>query len=360
MMRASDMSHQRFGEIRSLLHQHEPSAELWHRLTQLLWGWRNHLPEEMMASYCNGVLSDWPDMLRTLPKAWLKAILRGENPPIASICRHVPLGNKQITPEKLASLCSASHLASITRLDLSSNRLASRFKEIGWLDTLATAPFLCSLTHLRLGSCWLDETALARLATIEMPSLRLLDLSSNLKLSALPHFSARFFGSATIEVLELGWNLTSEAANRRYDYYREGPELYTDYLRPRHLVEALPHFPALKELNLYRSSCEPDFILDHEALFSRLDTLHIGADFANAEWVEAIEKSLALRSIRALHLSRLTSELIGPTIDALIEMKQTPGCKLSVLGLPFAGINHLDAHPEKRERLGELEIVQVE
>lgn len=354
------MSHQRFGEIRSLLHQHAPSEELWNRLTQLLWGWRDLLPEEMMASYSNGVLSDWPDALRILPKAWLRAILRGEDHALFSICRHLPLSNKQITREKLATICATGHLAPLTMLDLSSNRMATKFNDLDWLETLSTAPFLCALTHLRLGHCWLDAAALSKLATLDMPALRLLDLSSNMRLNNLPHFFEHFSARDTIEVLELGWDLTSEAANRRYDYYREGPELYSDYLRPSHLVQAIHHLPALRELNLYRSSCGPEFIIENETLLCQLDTLHVGVEFDNEAWCQAIRESIALRELRALYLSHLSHDRMAATVDALIDMKHQQGCKLEVLGLPFYCINHLRAYPSKGAMLEGVEIVQVD
>ena len=61
----------RFGELRSLLHQHQrPDTSVWEALCALLEGWPEPGKSERALPYARAQMGQWPDEARVTPRGW--------------------------------------------------------------------------------------------------------------------------------------------------------------------------------------------------------------------------------------------------------------------------------------------------
>lgn len=161
------MTHaQRFGELRSLLHE-TPTPAAWDSLCALLDPWPLHELTQQALPYAIDHLKGWPDALRICPPQWV-ASLRDQRPhPALAIIR--VLDDPRCFNATLAGL--AQHPLPITSL-----RVRGQVDLQGARE-LAAWPSLSQLTSLDVASCRITNDGAAALAPRLGPALRHLNLS---------------------------------------------------------------------------------------------------------------------------------------------------------------------------------------
>ncbi len=337
------MNDQRFGEIRSLLHSNPPSEQLWKQLTSLLWGWRNLLPAEMMASYCESHMSDWPDDLRTISKGWLKAILRGDDNPLFSLARTLHIKNKQINQDKLSTIAACRSLSKLSSIDLSSNRLVNTVDDDHlWIEDLKQAPFLDTLEHLYLHMCSLNADAIERLSEVNLQNLKSLELDYNFQIIGLLTFFKSAHAPRSLEHLSLLGNVNYPETDTHHNT-GTNVDRRRHYLRPNHLEDLLESIPTLRSLDLTMCKFDP-LPLARQHHLAKLQKLSISIDFSQNTWLKLIQDPSHLPELHELHIrytgySQLDLDELWSVLEQRIHTSE-----LTHIALPQHALTHIKPH----------------
>ncbi len=328
------MSSERFGEIRSLLHTNTPSEELWKRLTGLLWGWRNLLPQEVMAEYCNDLLEPWPDHLRVLPKAWLKAALRGEEHPLFLLCRAMFLANRHIDLGKLESLLGNATLERISVLDLSNNDFAKNpSTRTAWTAVLGQSKMLANLRHIGLRESYVLPETLEALASFDLRTLRSLDLTWNYRLDLLPDYLQTPLAPEQLDYLGLH-HVVEEPRD-----YHGGPLSISpkERLTPDQLPKLLTQ-NRIAHLDLTGCRFHPQ-VFETPSILSHTRTLSITINEFDPHWIAWLRTN-NLGSLETLRIMGMNYAHIGSLLESIHSRVTQDDTNLKRMTLPRAMMHY--------------------
>lgn len=316
------MTHQeRFGELRSVLHQ-PPSPAVWDQLCDLLDGWHRADLVQTALPYAQDHLRSWPDALRVCPLAWIDS-LRQRKP-------HPALPLVRVVNDPHAFNATLSGLAE-QPLPLTALRARGYIDHQG-VQALARWPSLAGLEMLDLSRCRISSGAVA-LADGLGPALRQLYLSHCALGDDALQAIVRSPGATKLEVLRLDGNLATDAG-----------------------VLALAELPCMETLrvlglggtDIHRArqtfSAAVMAALVERGVFDGLERLNLSATPLSAAHTNALASARPV-NLRALDLSgcQVTTEALGNLLRAplgagLRELRLSVNALTSDTGRLLAGL----------------------
>lgn len=332
----SPTPHERFGHVRSLLHQ-PPSALVWAQLCLALNDWPSspQLTHEVLP-YAKSLLSSWPQSIsRPAPPQWWsvssssKARERSEALPLANGLRFY---RGPLDPAKLRAMLELSAKHQLTHLDLSGARLG-----LVGARALATMPELRQLYSLRLSKNQLGAEGARVLAqSPHLYALERLDLSENaLRLAGLDALLGAGAWDA-LKHLELYCNELTDAGALRLSQSSLIPQLSSLGLGLNHLcyeghqsIDALLERvddAALERLDLHanRLGDVGARMISTAPRLRKLKTLGLRYTFISAQGVNTLMQSELLTALESLDLGSNTIDAfeLQPMLWALPSLKR--------------------------------------
>ena len=250
---------ERFGELRSVLHQAHPTQKDWTQLCRLIDEQERQIVEGSVLSYIRDLLETWPEHLRIAPVSWLEAALPDHDKPILSLARVLP-AHPPWSVEVYEDLFYHPNLQTCRRFIARGGRLAPEV-----LRVLAESPLVEKLTHIDVSNNHLRQGVRVLFEYGRFESLVSFDASGN-PLSAddlwtLAHnetlnaLKTLIFSRCQINTAALQWLCQCDRLATLEHLDLSGNLLD---LPAAELIAEAPIFARLNTLNLMYSGCDTD------------------------------------------------------------------------------------------------------
>lgn len=250
---------ERFGELRSVLHQAHPTQKDWTQLCRFIEEQERQIVEGSVLSYISDLLNAWPESLRVAPISWLEAALPDHDRPLLSLVRVLP-AHPPWSVEVYEDLFYHPNLQSCRRFIARGGRLSPEV-----LRVLGESPLVDQLTHIDVSNNHLRQGVRVLFEYGRFGALVSFDASGNPlsadDLWALVHnetlkcLNALMFSRCQINTAALQWLTQCDRLMSLTHLDLSGNLLD---LSAAELIANAPIFANLSTLNLMYSGCDTD------------------------------------------------------------------------------------------------------